>query len=616
MKIKILRSFLFSLISLILVSSQTASAQSQTTREIISRAMKDELARNMERLSLENLERPFFISYTVGDAKTMEVTANLGAIISSNENHFRNHSVRVMVGDYSRTDENFRDMGGGGFRSTMLGGATRLPLEDDYDGIRRALWIATDNVYKRASEQYERKIASLNQQVLSEEAAALDDFSRAPVVKYTAPASVFEMNREEWEKAAKELSDALQDYPEIYFSQVRIYFYQGDIFFVNSEGTEVVQPLTLGVVQVNASTQAIDGEPLIDHVIYHASEPGDLPSLSSMKQAVNNMAGELAALRTAPVFDESYTGPVLFESQAVAEFFGQRLFSGNSGLLASRRPAVSDPRAAYFVRQGQPLDEKINRRIISRDLTIKALPKMKSYSGQKLIGSCEVDAEGVKPPEEIVLVENGILRTLLNNRIPTLKVKESNGHLRPTMGSGAGVFNRLGPSVVMVTTSAGKTDAEMKKTLLQLAREEGLDYGIMVRKLTASISGAEARLDPMAMMALASGGRQGISLSNPILVYRVAVEDGREELVRSVNLGNLSISALRHIAGVAKRQFVHNTLVPGATSGPGFYPFSRRGVPASFIVPESLIFEELEVQNAKRDYTPKLPVVANPLMQD
>lgn len=578
-----MQGFILSLISLFIAIGALVPVHGQTTREIIMRAMKDELARNMERLKLENLERPFFISYTISDARTMEVTATLGAVVQSSENHIRNHNVRVMVGDYSRNDENFRDISGG-FRSTMLGASARIPLEDDYDGIRRALWIATDNVYKRASEQYERKIAALEQQSLSAEEAELEDFSRAPVVEYTAPPRTFKMNQNEWEEIAKELSGSFLDYPDIHSSQVRIYFFQGDLFFMNSEGSKVVQPLTLAAVQVNAATQAVDGKPVTNHQLYYAAQPDELPPLNSVKRGVRHMAEELAALRTAPVFEDSYTGPIMFEGQAVMEFFAQRFFSGSGGLLAFRRPTFSDPRISAFMgrSQGQPLDDNIGRRIVSRDLTIKATPRLKNYSGQKLIGSFHVDTEGVQPPDEIVLVENGLLKTLLNNRTPTPKVKESNGHQRPVMGSSA-ITTRLGPGVISVSTSKGMSESEMKDELLQLAKDEGLEYGIVVRKLTASVSGAEARLDPFAFLSMGQGGQQGASLTKPVLVYKVYVEDGREELVRSVKLGSLSISSLRRMAGASEKRVVYNTLVSGGASSSGFLAFmaptSRKGSP-------------------------------------
>jgi hypothetical protein len=90
-----------------------------------------------------------------------------------------------------------------------------------------------------------------------------------------------------------------------------------------------------------------------------------------------------------------------------------------------------------------------------------------------------------------------------------------------------------------------------------------------------------------------------MSLTNPILVSRVYVEDGREELIRSVMLGRLTLSSLRRIYATTEQQFL----------------YQKGGVPASYIVPQSMILEELEVEQEKRPYTPKLPVVPSPLVK-
>jgi len=607
--------------SLVAILSVSLLAQSQATRDIIQSAMRDEIKRNIDKLRLENLQDPFFIAYTIRDARTMEIAASLGAIVNSNKNHYRNHDVRLMVGDYSLNDENYFDLTGGGFGRTMLRGADRLPLENDYSGIRRALWIATDNLYKRATESFERKKAALEQQTLSEEDKALADFSRAEVVKYKSPPIEFAMDQEKWEKIARELSGIFSDYPDIYSSQLRIFFYQSDIFFSNSEGTETIKPLSLVAVQINASTQAEDGDPLNDHLTYYGVLPGDLPTLKSMKNDITETAKGLIALKTAPVFEDSYTGPVMFSNQATAEFFAQRLFSGSSGLISSRKPVVGDPRAASFLNRsgGERLEDRIDRRIIARDISIKAQPTIQKFSGKKLIGSYQVDAEGIKPPDEIVLVERGVLKSLLSNRIPTKKINQSNGHERPLVGVGNVSSNGLGPSVINVTSSNGMTNSELKQELIQLAKDEGLEYGILVKKIKSPISGQVLRLDPMAILTMSRRAQHGPSLTEPILVYRVFVKDGREELVRSVSLGSLSISTLRRMSGASEEQIVYNTIVPTASGPMGMFSFaapgSNRGIAASFIVPKSLIIEELEVENEKRDYTPKLPVVVSPLVK-
>jgi len=600
---KKIQHLLVPLILLIHLHPCAVNAQKGQTRGIIMSAMMDEMERSVRNLRIEDMERPFFISYNIYDANTMEVVAALGSIVRSDENHRRNHNVRVMVGDYSLNDENFQGAGTGHW-SSMIHGSAALPLEDDYDGIRRSLWIATDNTYKRAAELFELKKAALKQQTMREE-AALDDFSRTPVITYTESPRIFEFERSKWEKNAEELSGMFRAYPDIYSSEVRILFYQGDMLFSNSEGTNVIQPLTLCAVQVNAYTQAVDGEPLSNHFAVYRSVPEELPALEEMKQSVTALAEELVALRSAPVFEDSYFGPVLLDGTAVVEFFSQRLFSGKSGLIAYRRPITGNTGGIGYREEDATLEDRIDRRILSRDITIKALPGLARYRELNLIGSFSVDTEGVKPPEELVLVENGMLKTLLTNRTPTLKVRESNGHQRPYIGSGYWASGTLGPGVISITSSEGKTGSELKEELLRRAREEELEYGILIRKLKPYITGAQS-YDPMVRMTYSYGRRDGMRLSEPVMMYRVYVEDGREELVRSAQLGSVSLSTLRHIAGVSEESIVVNTLSTVNWNS---------GIPTSFIVPQSLILEELEVKNEKREYTPKLPAVPSPLTQ-
>ncbi len=601
--------------------------QSQNTREIIQKAMRDELARNVERLSLEKLKKPFYIAYTIRDLKVMRITASLGALVTSSENPRRDHNVRVMVGDYKRNDENFFETGGSG-RNTMLENADRLSLEDDYNGIRRALWIATDNIYKRAAESYERKIAAVEQQKLSTEEAALDDFGKAAKLSFTSPPRTYDFQKSKWEGYAKDMSSLFRDYPDIYSSEVEVRFRQADIYFANTGGTETVYPLTLATIHVNASTQALDGEPLKDHLVYYGITPDDLPSIETVKKEINALAVNLVALRTAPEMDDSYTGPILFEDQAVGELVSQRLFTGSAGLIAARKPIFGDQSVSMFYGQMKKssFEDKIETRIFTKDISIKAIPSMNKYENTKLIGSFEVDAEGIKPPKELTLVDQGILKTLLSNRVPTPKVKESNGHERPVVGSyGAG--SDVGPGVIVLNTSAGKNAAELKKELLRRAKEEGLQYALIVRKLTAPGSGSDDDFDISSIFSMGGMGEEdkGSKLSEPVLVYKVHVSDGKEELLRSVDLGGLGANTLRKIAGVEKKQFAYNTMIPASGAG-GFssmfsFVLSMGGgetftsIPSSFIVPKSILFEELEVKKEKRSYTPKLPVVPSPLVK-
>ncbi len=584
----------------IFVQPSRAAVGNESTRNVILSAMRDEMKRNLNELEMENMQRPFFISYNLYDVETMEIIATLGSAVKSDRSRYRTFTTRLMVGDYRLNDENFEDSGYS-FGSSMVYGSNRLPLEDDYDAIRRALWLSTDNVYKRAVELYEHKKAALEQQTAVGETADLDDFSQASAVTYTGESRPLDFDRQRWERAACDISDVFAAYPDIYSSKVRIFFYQGDIFLTNTERTEVVRPLNLVSVQVNAFSQAEDGEPLTDHISFVVSNPSELPDIGEIKTSVRHMAEELIALRKAPVFDELYFGPVMLENQASAEFFSQRLFGGSNGLIASRRPVVSDSRIRFS--GDDSLEDRIALRILAHDYTIKAIPGLSEYKGQPLIGSFEVDAEGVIPPEEITLVENGMLLTLLTNRTPTVKIAESNGHQRYGVGTGYRTSSTIAPGVVRVSSSGGQTYADLKADLLRRARLEGLDYGIIIRKLRPKSNGI-IYYDPMVDMAMSYGGGSRNSLTEPLTVYRVSVKDGSEELVRSVKISEIGIGTLRHIAGTTGEEFVYNTLA--AVNG-------NSGIPSSFIVPQAIILEELEVMNKKNSYIPKLPVVSNPL---
>ena len=131
------------------------------------------------------------------------------------------------------------------------------------------------------------------------------------------------------------------------------------------------------------------------------------------------MADELIALREAPGFEESYFGPVLSSRTRLSHSCFPRVFSMViNGLLSYRKPVVSSPGGYSYGSSGdETLDDHLNRRILSSDLTVKALPALKTFSDHCLIGSYQVDAEGVKPPQEIILVQDGILKTMLSSRV-------------------------------------------------------------------------------------------------------------------------------------------------------------------------------------------------------
>lgn len=566
---------------------RTLSAATDSVRV----AMEQELSRTMNELGLGELKRPCFAGFTVSDARTLQVTASLGAVVRSDLEPQRRARVRLMVGDKKLSNENYMYSG-----SWTMG--EEIPLDDSRRGIRHILWRVTDTRYKEHAEELENKIAAIAQQNLAPEDTALPDLAPAEVLGYQRIEPLPSWEAAGWEELAKRLSAVFLKFPAIQASQVTVYLYQADVRYLNSEGSWARHPVKLCAVVAEAAAQAEDGRELEDKVEFFAREPGELPAEKAMAQGIEEMATVLSALRSAPLFEESYSGPVLFEGQALAELLAQKFFGGQAGLKAKRKN-IMDPsyaRSKSSRALENPLEARMDKKVVSRDLSVKDIPGLTTLDGYSLIGSYAIDAEGVRPPDELPLIEKGVLKNLLNGRTPTQKVRRSNGHKRLELTAN-GLAEEIGPGVVMVVAEKAEGYEKLVKRLLKAAKSEDLDYAYIVRRLGGP----------------AQGGRdQAEAVPTPVVVYRVSIKDGSQTLVRGAEIPSLPLGALKRVLGAAKGRYVHNTMLGDEGSGRG-WGWGLRGVPSTLVVPQALLLEEVDMQRERRAATAKLPAVSNPL---
>jgi len=551
---------------------------------LIFKAMNDELNRNLSRLSIDKHKPPFFISYQLSDAQSLSIKATLGSLVSSNELPGRNISVRLMVGDYSLNDENF--IGGSG--TSVGGNSLPLPLDNNYGAIRRALWIACDQSYKRSVESYDQKLTAIKQQNNPDE-EKLDDYSKITSVSLIRQSAPVKYDKAKWESFAKNISGVFKSCPRITSSLVYLNMVNACVYVTSNEGTRIKLPLNLACLCVNAGCQADDGESLNNQLLYYALLPEELPKTDKIKQDILQMANNLDALSKAPVIKDSYSGPVIFEGEAVAELCTQKLLKNNS-FIATRDPVFAAERPG--IGRVNKLDDKINQKICSENLTIRETPKLKSFNNIPLIGTYEIDSEGVVPKDELTLVDKGILKTLLNDRVPTTKVKESNGHRRFAL-IGPFVSAVKAPGIINISWNNGKPAKEIYRAALKEAEKNGLEYVYLIRKLEVFNPGQTRSL--MSMMA----GR-GSALSKPIGIYRMDVKTGKEQLVRSAVVSDFQMNNFKDIMFGSKEQMVYNTLLNSV-------------IPVSVIAPQIMVFNDVSIEK-DRNAKPKLPIVPNPLL--
>src|SRR5262245_59751607 len=120
-----------------------SAARAPLADDVVMKTMKDELARTMERLRLDTLAPPYFIAYRVSEFTTANAAAQLGSLSRSSEGHGRVLNVELRVGDYAFDNTNFAG-GPSAMMLGMFGNTSPLPLDDDYQEIRRRIWLTTD----------------------------------------------------------------------------------------------------------------------------------------------------------------------------------------------------------------------------------------------------------------------------------------------------------------------------------------------------------------------------------------------------------------------------------------------------------------------------------------
>jgi hypothetical protein len=564
-------------------------------------AMRDELERSRTRLALPGQEKPYYIEYRLLDFDEKTIIAQFGSVISSTTTRNRYMSVDVRVGNYSIDSSNF--LSGQGFRG-FLDSTGTVGIDRDYDSLRQDLWLATDQAYKQALDLLSGKRAFLRNLA---GAPTIDDFSEEPPTVLIEPRQEPDWTNRNWEAEAKQASGALRNFPEIIGSRVVYRLTYATTYLMNTEGTQIRASRSLASVEAGAGAQADDGTPVHHYLSVYASSPSGLAAADSVRQQLDRVGRELVALRSAPRIAD-YDGPVLFEPQASGALLAQIL--GPS--LGGARPLLSAN--SRFDQMQQALggrsewSGRVGQRVLPANVNLVDDPTAREFQGQELIGAYEVDEEGVKA-QRVAVVAEGILRNLLMSRRPGPEFTRSNGHgraayLAPPRPMGSNLF---------FNAPDGQSPAGLKQELLTACREDGLQWCLIVRQMDNPVIASSSQ-DELSdsFSVLAGGAPNGDRL--PLLVYRVNVQDGREELVRGAILARMTSRSLRNLAGIGNDPAVFSYLqsqdaeIVGTALG--VFGTADNGIPTTVIAP-SLLLDEVEVHGPHNEPR-RLPLVPPP----
>ena len=541
--------------ALITLAPVVAHAQKEAG-DVETRAMRDEMARSVKDLHLEGTEAPYFIAYKITDTERKEADASLGALTASSETRSRTLSVSVRVGNYDSDSSGVASL-------ALLTGTAQLPLDDNYEELRRRIWIATDNAYKGALESLASKKAAAQKRTNPERVA---DFSKEPARQESETLPPVDIKLADMEHIVRTTSAELAKLAAVETGEAHFEAINATEHFLNSEGTTYLRQVPEVYFHASASTQRETGQVLTDAVNEYGRALSEIPDEAALTHETANIVLFLNALDKARS-SKPYTGPVLFEGQAAAELFGHSF----ANLLTAKPATVGSGNALLDSLMRGPTGSLLNKmgsRVLPDFLSVTNNPTLAEANGQNLLGAYKFDEEGT-PAQETTLVKDGILKTLLTSRTPVRGIDHSTGSMRER-----GIL----PGNIFVTTAKPSALDEMKQQLLDLVKTRALDSGIIVRRLNAN---------------------------NAIEAYRI-LPDGREQMIRYAHLSEITPSIFRDILAASD----HPTVLTARAQSGGLLNLFSRGDLVTYSVP-ALLFEDISIVHSGGGTT-KATVIPSP----
>jgi predicted Zn-dependent protease len=532
-------------IALALVSS-CASAQSSLVK-----VLTDELDRNFTYLKKNAQPAPYFMAYSVSENVSDVIIASQGSIDSQSHNQARYLDTTIRVG--SPAFDNYHLSGGQRPRFTS---ATPVALNDDEDSIRRAVWLATDRVYRAASQRFIRLQA--DEKLRTAALDTSDDFSKEEVQAYTGAPQPLKFDGKAWADRLKKLSAAFAQYPGALNSSVQLESREQTDTLVTTEGTHLLHGRPFARLIIFARGKAADGMDLETFESFESDDAAKLPADDQILAAVKKAGANLTSLLNAPLADP-YVGPAILSGRASGvlfhEIFGHRIEGHRQKDEA----------------EGQTFTKAINTLVLPDFLSVVFDPTLKTFGDVTLNGYYRYDDEGVLA-RRVTVVDKGILKTFLMSRSPVDGFPTSNGHGRRSPGNE--IVSRQ--SNLIVESSKQVSDAQLRQMLIDDVKKQNKPYGLYFDQVSSGYT---------------TTGRAGLQAFTvvPLVVYKVYPDGRPDEMIRGVDIVGTPLASFAKITATGNQSEVFNGIC-GAESG---------NVPVSAISPAILV-SEIEVQRKER----------------
>src|SRR5205807_8039388 len=261
------------------------------------------------------------------------------------------------------------------------GPGTPVPIDDDAEVLRRAIWMETDKQYRAASEALIKIKTGKEVKVETAEGRA-PDFSREEPHTSIGPQVSLAVDRQPWEEKVRTYTKAFRESPAIINSIVTFSAQAQSAYQVTSEGTQLQFGQVRYRLELFIQGKAPDGMDIDRYYNFDWVDAKDAPDDQGVHAAEATMRKELEGLIKAPIVDPT-VGPALLTGRAAAVFFHEVFGHRAEG---HRQKDVSE---------GQTFSKKVGEQILPPFLSITDDTTMRKLGGQDLLGYYQFDDEGV-----------------------------------------------------------------------------------------------------------------------------------------------------------------------------------------------------------------------------
>jgi len=424
--------------------------------EQLEESMKLKLRQKRPGKKKQEIFKPFFISYSAKDVYGIEVIAKNNSIfrMSSDDKH-RSKLIKgeLRIGDYT-----------GGCGVGLFFGIA--PCDTNELAIKREVWTFTNEAMWDAVKDYESKFIEsigFNQKngkysLFSKEKKSISDNINnrdCPLEK---------IDKAYWGNMLKKVSKILAR-DDIYDSDASLGVFYKKRYFVNSEGTKIIDDFVRYNISLNAATADKRNLVLENNESFWGIDLSKMPSEETLCIAAENLIKDLYDIRNAKQ-QEAGSYPTLIDGENHGVIWHEAI--GHS--LEGHRLDEDSDDGLFSSGTSLTFKNKIGKRIAPEFFTVYDDP-----TDKKLDGHYVYDEEGVKG-KKVILVKNGILKNYLLSRGSAGKLKKkSNGHARSDSISDP--TPRM--SNIKVYSDNEYPIEKLKEMLIHECEKQGKEYGLI-----------------------------------------------------------------------------------------------------------------------------------------